>query len=92
MEDCPAVFKKSTSVRKMFYFWLNWMSYLYGDGIEEPRFEKDWLSIKSNRTIVMMLFDQEGEKLKKRLWKDEGKDVNNYEYIIGFNEKTVSFD
>ena len=71
--DIPGIFKTAQSARKMAFFWLNWMSYLYGDGVEEPRFEKDWLSIKSNRTVVMMLFDMEGERLKNELWKEEGR-------------------
>jgi len=55
----------------MAFFWLNWMGYLYGDGIEEPRFGADWLSIKSNRSLIAMLFDQEGEKLINELLEEE---------------------
>ena len=69
--DCPAVFKTARSAREMMFFWLNWIGYIYGDDVEEPRFEADWLSIKSNRAVVMMLFDMEGEKLKKELFKEE---------------------
>jgi len=69
--DCPAVFKTLQSAQKMAFFWLNWIGYLYGDGVEEPRFEADWLSVKSNRTVVMMLFDMEAEKLKNELYKEE---------------------
>jgi hypothetical protein len=55
----------------MAFFWLNWMGYIYGDETEEPRFEADWLAVKSNRSVVMMLFDQEGEKVnnhRQRRW------------------------
>ena len=69
--DVPAVFKTAESARKMAFFWLNWMSYLYGDDVEEPRFEADWLSVKSNRTVVMMLFDMEAEKFRDELYKEE---------------------
>jgi len=71
--DCPAVFKTVQSARKMAFFWLNWMGYLYGDGTEEPRFDADWLSIKSNRSVVMMLFDMEAEKFRNELKEEERK-------------------
>jgi len=70
--DCPAVFKTLESARKMAFFWLNWMGYIYGDGIEEPRFEADWLSVKSNRSVIMMLFEQEAEKFRNELKEEEG--------------------
>ena len=69
--DYPAVFKTLESARKMAFLWLNWVGYLYGDGIEEPRFEPDWLSVKSNRSLIMMLFEQEADKLKNELFKEE---------------------
>ena len=69
--DSPGVFKTAESACKMSFFWLNWMGYIYGDGIEEPRFEADWLSIKSNRTVIEMLFDHEGENFKNELLKEE---------------------
>lgn len=70
--DCAATFKTSSSVRQMAYFWLTWMSYIYGDGLVDPKFEADWLAVKSNRSLLMMLFCQEGEILKRELWKEEG--------------------
>jgi len=70
--DCAATFKTASSARKMAYFWLNWMSYIYGDGLVDPKFEADWLAVKSNRSVLMMLFSQEGEILKRTLWKEEG--------------------
>ena len=73
--DCPAVFKTFESARKMAFLWLNWMGYLYGDGIEDPRFEADWLSVKSNRSLIMMLFEQEAEKLKNELLKKEEEEI-----------------
>ena len=69
--DCPAIFKTLESAHKMAFFRLNWMGYLYGDGTEEPRFEPAWLSVKSNRSLIMMLFEQEAEKLKNELFKEE---------------------
>ena len=68
--DIPGVYKSADNARAMAFFWLNWIGYLYGDGVEEPRFEADWLSVKSNRTVVMMLFDIEAEKLKNELYKE----------------------
>jgi hypothetical protein len=75
--DCAVVLKKAMNARQMAYFWLDWMGYLYGDdGIDNRRFEADWLLIKSNRSLLMMLFSQEGEQLKRELWKDEtGEDI-----------------
>jgi len=48
---------------------------LNGDGTEEPEFEADWLSVKSNRSVVMMLFDMEARKFKDDLYKEEEKEV-----------------
>ena len=70
-EDCAAVFKTPTSARKMALFWLNWMSKIYGDGFTEPYFETDWLAVKSNRSLLTILFNQEGEALKRDLWNEE---------------------
>jgi hypothetical protein len=70
--DCSATFKKASSARDMACFWLYWMSRIYGDGLIEPKFEADWVSVKSNRSLLMMLFCQEGETLKRELWKIEG--------------------
>ena len=67
--DCAAVFKKASSAQQMAYFWLNWMEHIYGD---RPIFEADWLAVKSNRSLLMMLFDRDGETLKRELWKEEG--------------------
>jgi hypothetical protein len=69
--DCPGVFKTVDSARQMVSFWLKWMERLYGDDVSEPSFEEDWLAIKSNRSLLMILFDQEGETLKKELLKKE---------------------
>ena len=69
--DCPAVFKTSGSARQMFGFWMNWMENLFGDGVNEPMFEADWLAVKSNRSVLMVLFDQEGQRLKEKLLKNE---------------------
>jgi len=69
--DIPGVYKSAHNARAMAFLWLNWMGYLYGDGVEEPRFEADWLSVKSNRSVIMMLFEQEAEKFKNELFKEE---------------------
>jgi hypothetical protein len=37
-----------------------------------PQFEADWLAVKSNRSLLMMLFNRDGETLKRELWKEEG--------------------
>jgi len=29
--DCPVVFKTAQSARRMAFFWLNWIGYVYGD-------------------------------------------------------------
>ena len=71
MEDCPAIFKKSTSTRKMSLFWMNWISKIYGDGTGEPNFETDWLAVKSNRSVLMLLFARDCETLKKELLDEE---------------------
>ena len=77
-EDCGAIFEKSSSARTMALFWMNWMDKIYGDGLSESEFEADWLAIKSNRTLLTMLFKQGGETLKRKLWHEEGKDVDDY--------------
>jgi len=69
--DIPCVFKTLENARKMAFLWLKWISYIYGDGMEEPIFEADWLEIKSNRSVVMMLFEQECERLKKEIYYEE---------------------
>ena len=69
--DNPAFFKSANSARTYAFFWQNWITYLYGNDIEEPDFEKDWLSVKSNRSVVMMLFDMQSDKFKNELWKEE---------------------
>jgi len=73
--DIPGVYKSAHNARAMAFFWLNWMSNLYGDGTEEPEFEADWLSVKSNRSVVMMLFDMEARKFKEDLYKEEEKEA-----------------
>jgi len=73
-EDCAAILKTPESARKMALFWLNWMKKIYGDDLDEPDFEADWLAVKSNRSVVMTLFSQEGEALKKELWNEESLD------------------
>jgi hypothetical protein len=76
--DYPGVYKTLESARQMFFFWLNWMEKLYGDGDGgDPRFEKDWLAVKSNRSVLEILFDQEGERLKERLLKNEELGIRN---------------
>jgi hypothetical protein len=77
--DYPGVYKTLESARQMFFFWLNWMEKLYGSDAEEPRFEKDWLAVKSNRSVLEILFDQEGEKLKEKLYKSEEIEMRNEE-------------
>jgi len=72
--DIPGVYKSAHNARAMAFFWLNWMSNLYGDEVEEPRFEADWLSVKSNRSVVMMLFDMEARKFKEDLYEKEEKE------------------
>jgi hypothetical protein len=77
--DCPAIFNTLESARQMFFFWLNWMENLYGydgDG-SDAQFEKDWLAVKSNRSLLMILFDQEGERLKEKLLKNEQGAMSN---------------
>jgi hypothetical protein len=74
--DCAAVFKTYTSARKMALFWMNWMEKIYGNGFEEPDFETEWLAVKSNRSLLMILFGQEGEALAKELSNEE-KDTND---------------
>ena len=73
--DIPGVFKSAHNARAMAFFWLNWMSNLYGIsddfGYEEPRFEADWLSVKSNRSVVMILFDMDATKFRDELYKEE---------------------
>jgi len=69
--DIPGIYKSAHNARAMAFFWLNWVGYIYGDEVEEPRFEADWLSVKSNRSVVMMLFDMEAEKFKEDLYKEE---------------------
>jgi hypothetical protein len=69
--DYPGQYKTLESARQMFFFWLNWMEKLYGSDAEEPWFEKDWLAVKSNRSVLEILFDQEGERLKEKLLKNE---------------------
>ena len=73
--DVPAIFKTAQSARQMAFFWLNWMCNLYGDETEEPVFEADWLSVKSNRSVVMMLFDMEARKFKEELYNEEKKEA-----------------
>ena len=85
--DCAATFKTSSSARQMAYFWLTWMSYIHGDGLVDPKFEADWLAVKSNRSLLMMLFCQEGEILKRELWKEEGiTDIGPY---IAFRRTSI---
>jgi len=66
------MFKTASSARDMACFWLYWMKLIYGDGLIEPKFEADWVSVKSNRSLLMKLFCQEGEILKRELWRVEG--------------------
>jgi len=70
--DCSATFKTASSARDMACFWLYWMGLIYGDGLIEPKFEADWVSVKSNRSLLKMLYCQEGEALKRELWRVEG--------------------
>jgi len=71
--DLPAIFKFAENARTYAFFWLNWMTYLYGDETEEPDFEADWLAVKSNRSVVMMLFDMAAAKFKDELYEKEKK-------------------
>jgi hypothetical protein len=70
--DCAASFRNPSSARDMACFWLYWMSLIYGDGLIEPKFEADWVSVKSNRSLLEILYCQEGETLKRELWRKEG--------------------
>ena len=71
--DLPAIFKSAENARVYAFFWLNWITYLYGDDTEEPDFEADWLAIKSNRSVVMMLFDMAIVKFRDELYDKEKK-------------------
>jgi len=74
--DVPAGFKFAHNARAYAFFWLNWMCSLYGDGIEEPDFEADWLAVKSNRSVVMNLFDIQAEKFKSELYNKEENEIS----------------
>jgi hypothetical protein len=77
--DCAASFRDLSSARDMACFWLYWMGLIYGDGLIKPKFEADWVSVKSNRSLLEILFCQEGETLKRELWKAEGiTDISPY--------------
>ena len=75
--DCPAGFKSAHNARAYAFFWLNWIDSLYGYGPEEPDYEADWLAIKSNRSVIMNLFDMQAEKYKNELYAEEEKEANN---------------
>lgn len=80
-DDCAAIFKTASSARNLACFWMEWMERLYGSEACERSFDTDWLEIKSNRSLLMMLFCREGEELKKELWAKERADSSNIKEI-----------
>lgn len=72
---------RNTKAALVSFSMLNWITNLYGDGIEEPNLEADWLAVKSNRSVIMMLFDMEAEKFKSELYKEEEKIVGGEKWL-----------
>ena len=86
--DIPGIYKSSHNARAMAFFWLNWITHLYGDSdshgkCEEPDFEADWLAIKSNRSVVMMLFNMEASKFRDELYAKDQPAKMKLTYITG---------
>jgi hypothetical protein len=66
--DTSTMFHDADDARKYISLWLDWTGYLYAEGKGSERgFERDWLAVKSNRSLLMLLYEKEARKLNDKI-------------------------